>query len=128
MLGEYMEVYEKINYILEEKKIKKAVFIKKLIALQPKLKNNGQTPTEQTIYRYLNGKRELKIELIPYIAEVLEVHPGELFEFDIEYASEYNIRYSREIREIMDLFAYVPKITIDKIKSQLLEYKKLHNS
>ena len=61
-----------------------------------------------------------------YIAEVLEVDEQELFRFDIEYASEYNIRYSKEAREILDLLQYAPKISIENIKKQLLEYKKLH--
>ncbi|MDD5401361.1 MAG: helix-turn-helix transcriptional regulator [Sulfurimonas sp.] len=64
-----------------------------LQAIELKLKSTGEIPSEQTIYGYLNGKRELKAELIPYIAEVLEVDEQELFRFDIEYASEYNIRY-----------------------------------
>lgn len=122
-----MEVYEKINYLLAEKSMKKTVFIKKLIALQPKLKNNGLTPTKQTIYRYLNGTRDLKIELLPYIAEVLEVDIQELFEFNVEYASEYSVKYSREIREIVNLMPYLPKTTLEKIKTQLLNYKQLHD-
>lgn len=122
-----MEVYEKINYLLNEKNIKKTDFINRLIALQPKLKNNGLTPTRQTIYRYLNGTRDLKIELLPYIAEVLEVDIQELFEFNIEYASEYSVRYSREIREIINLMPYLPKVTLEKIKAQLLAYKQLHD-
>ena len=68
--------------------------------LEPKLKSTGEIPSEQTIYGYINGKGELKIELIPYIAEVLEVDEQELFRFDIEYATEYNIRYSKNAREI----------------------------
>lgn len=121
-----MEVYEKINYLLNEKNMKKTVFIKKLIALQPKLKNNDLIPTQQTIYRYLNGTRELKIELLPFIAEVLQVEIQELFEFNIEYASEYSTKYSKEIREIVDLMYFLPKTTLLKLKNQLLEYKKLH--
>lgn len=123
-----MELFEKINYLLEEKEIKKVIFVKNLLALEPRLKQSGQKPTEQTIYRYLSGQRDIKVELLPYIAEVLGVSINELFEFDIEYASDYNIRYSREVREIVDLFAYVPKVTIQKIKEQLVEYKKMHES
>jgi len=121
-----MEVFEKINYIMKEKNILKKNFVKSLLTLEPKLNSTGNTPTEQTIYRYLNGQRELKVELIPYIAEVLEVDEQELFRFDIEYATEYNIRYSKEVREILDLLQYAPKISIENIKKQLLEYKKLH--
>ena len=79
----------------------------------------------QNIYGYLNGKRELKVELIPYIAEVLGVSEQELFSFDIEYASEYNIRYSEEIRELIDLLAYAPKTVREEIKELLLQIKKI---
>ena len=118
-----MEVYEKINYLIDEKKITKKEFVVKLLSLEPKLKATGEVPSEQTIYRYLNGKRELKIELIPYIAEVLEVDEQELFRFDIEYATEYNLRYSKDAREILALLQYAPKNMIEHIRSTLLGYK-----
>ncbi len=121
-----MDVWEKINYLLEEKKITKQEFSTKLINLEPKLKRTGEAPSVQTILGYLYGKRELKIELIPFIAEVLEVEEQELFRFDIEYASEYNLRYSKEAREILELLQYAPKVTIQKMKNQLLNYKELH--
>jgi len=121
-----MEVVDKINYLIKEKHLQKKDFTKLLQALEPKLKSTGEVPSEQTIYGYLNGKRELKIELIPFIAEVLEVEEQELFRFDIEYASEYNLRYSKEAREILELLQYAPKVTLQKMKSQLLNYKELH--
>ena len=119
-----MEVWEKINYLLEEKNITKQTFANRLIALEPKLKRTGESPSTQTILGYLYGKRELKIELIPYIAEVLEVDEQELFRFDIEYASEYNLRYSKNAREILDLLQYTPKNLIEHIRTTLLKYKK----
>ncbi len=118
-----VEVYEKINYLLTEKGMQKIDFVHKLIALEPKLRLSGEIPSIQTIYRYLSGKRELKIELIPYIAEVLEVKEQELFSFDIEYASEYNIRYSKDIREIIELLNYTPKPMITHIKNTLQKFK-----
>ncbi len=121
-----MDIIDKINYLIQEKNLRKKDFTSMLQALEPKLKSTGEVPSEQTVYGYLNGKRELKVELIPYIAEVLEVDEQELFRFDIEYATEYNIRYSKEAREILDLLQYAPKITIENIKNQLLEYKELH--
>ena len=66
---------------------------------------------------------ELKIELIPYIAEVLEVDEQELFRFDIEYATEYNLRYSKDAREILELLQYAPKNMIEHIRITLLDYK-----
>jgi len=122
-----MEVWEKINYLLDEKNISKQEFANRLIALTPRLKRTGETPSTQTILGYLYGKRELKIELIPYIAEVLEVTEQELFSFDIEYASEYNIRYSKDIREILDLLQYAPKPMIENIKTTLQKFKVVYD-
>ena len=119
-----MEVWEKINYLLEEKKMTKQEFATKLINLEPKLKRTAEVPSTQTILGYLYSKRELKIELIPYIAEVLEVDEQELFRFDIEYATEYNLRYSKDAREILELLQYAPKSMVEHIRVTLLEYKK----
>lgn len=119
-----MEVWEKINYLLEEKKMTKQEFANKLILLEPKLKRTSEIPSTQTILGYLYGKRELKVELLPYIAEVLGVDEGELFRFDIEYASEYNIRHSKDAREILELLYYAPKPMIEHMKSVLRKYKK----
>lgn len=111
---------------MQEKEINKKDFVKQLLQLEPKLKTTGEIPSEQTIYRYLNGQREIKVELIPYIAEVLGVDEGELFRFDIEYASEYNIRYSKDAREILELLQYLPKPTLEHIKSIMQRFKKEH--
>lgn len=119
-----MEVWEKINYLLEEKKMTKQEFANKLIMLEPKLKRTSEIPSTQTILGYLYGKRELKVELLPYIAEVLGVDEGELFRFDIEYASEYNIRYSKDAREILEMLYYAPKPIVEHIKTILKKYKK----
>ena len=121
-----VEVYEKINYLIKEKNMTKKEFADKLLSLEPKLRLSGETPSVQTIYRYLNGTRELKVELIPYIAEVLGVSEQELFSFDIEYASEYNIRYSKDVREILNLLQYAPKPMIEHIKTTLHKYKELY--
>ena len=122
-----MEVWEKINYLLEEKKISKQEFANRLISLEPKLKRTLETPSSQTILGYLYGKRELKVELIPYSAEVLGVSEQELFNFNIEYATEYNYKQSKEVLEIVDLLPYAPNSTIEHIKTQLQKYKNLNN-
>ena len=121
-----MSIIEKINFLLLEKGISKKEFSDSLRKLEPKLFATGDTPSEQTIYRYLNGSRELKVELIPYIAEVLGVREQDLFTFDLEYATGYNYKQSKEIREILELLQYVPSGSIAKLKEQLLNYKKLH--
>lgn len=121
-----MEIIDKINYLLKEKKLQKKDFVKMLQATEPKLKSTGEIPSEQTIYGYLNGKRELKVELIPHIAEVLGVDEQELFRFDIEYATEYNLRYSKDAREILDLLQYTPKPMIEQIKNVMQKFKKAY--
>jgi len=72
----------------------------------------------------LNGGREIKIELIPYIADVLEIEEQELFEFDVEYSNEYNQNKSKEAREILNLLKYLPNNSIKDLKNKLYEYKK----
>jgi transcriptional regulator with XRE-family HTH domain len=122
-----VEVWEKINYILAEKNISKKEFADKLTALEPKLKLTGETPSKYTILGYLYGKREIKVELIPYIAEVLGVSEQELFTFDLEYSTGYNHRHSKEVREIIHLLPYAPQSVVAHIKEQLSKYKKLHD-
>ena len=115
-----MDIIDKINYLIKEKNFQKKEFAFKLQSLEPKLKSTGNIPNIQTIYGYLNGKRELKIELIPYIAEVLDVQEQELFTFDIEYATNYNIRYSKEAREILELLSCAPQSLREDIKDLLV--------
>lgn len=121
-----MEVWEKINYLLEEKKMSKQEFASKLVALAPKLKRTSETPSVTTVLGYLYGKREIKVELIPYIAEVLGVEEGELFRFDIEYATDYNFRYSKDAREVLELLQFLPKPTLEHLKSSLRRFKVEH--
>jgi hypothetical protein len=59
---------------------------------------------------------------------VLGVDEGELFRFDIEYASEYNIRYSKDAREILELLQYTPKPTLEHIKIALRRLKQEHEA
>ncbi len=122
-----MEVYEKINYLITEKKMVKQDFIKKLIELEPRLKRTGEVPSPSTINGYLYGKREIKIELIPYIAEVLGVSEQELFSFDLEYSCNNNYRQSKEVREIVHNLQYAPNTVIQNFKEQLAKYKTLHD-
>ena len=84
-----MELYEKINIILKEKDITKKEFIGKFLLLEPRLKSTGEIPNYHSVYAYLNGKRELKVELIPYIAEALNVTEQELFDNNKEKRLEY---------------------------------------
>ena len=118
-----MNVADKINFLLTEKNMTKREFATKLLKLEPRLDGTGKPPSESTVYGYLNGGREIKIELVPYIAEVLNISEQELFSSDIEYSTDYNIRYSKEAREILDLLQYAPKGAIEEVKRYLLKYK-----
>ena len=75
-----MNITEKINNIIDEKGLRRKYFVNQLILLNPILKSTGETPSSSTIYGYLNGNREVKIELLPYIAKVLNVSIAELFD------------------------------------------------
>ena len=75
-----MEIYEKINLIIKEKKITKRKFSNMLRDLEPKLKSTGETPTEKTIYKYLSGDINIPIEILSFIAEALNITEQELFD------------------------------------------------
>ena len=77
-----MEIYEVVNQILESKGMSKKHFVSKLLELEPRLKSTGEIPSMSLLYSYLNGSRELRVELIPYISEVLGVLEQELFGID----------------------------------------------
>lgn len=121
-----MNVSDKINYLLVEKGISKREFAQKLLSLNPILDRTGKAPSESTVYGYLNGGREIKIELIPYIAEALNVSEQELFINEIEFTNDYNYKYSKESREILDLLKFAPRSAIDEIKNYLVKYKKVY--
>jgi len=121
-----MELFEKINYLIEEKGLSKKKFTNRFLALEPRLRTTGNPPSIGSIYSYLSGKREIKVELIPYIAEALEVKEQELFEFNIEYSTEYNYSQSKEVREIINLLQYLPASKLRELKEGLSKYKALH--
>ena len=50
-----MQIYERINYFLEHKKITKKELANKLLAMDVKLKSTGDIPSEKAIYAYLSG-------------------------------------------------------------------------
>lgn len=75
-----MNIAETINAILKKKGITRKHFANQLISLNPTLKSTGEVPSTSTIYGYLSGSREVKVELVPYIAEVLGVSVAELFD------------------------------------------------
>jgi transcriptional regulator with XRE-family HTH domain len=147
-----MEVYEKINLLIKEKNINKKSFAEQLIKLEPKLKSTGEIPTVKAIYAYLNGKIAMKVELIPYIAEVLNIPEQLLFDDSLRARKNY-LKYildnaSSEEKEfvkskvcveqiaritipqdrfhkIQDLLLYAPEIFLDELEKTLRNYKDL---
>uniref|UniRef100_UPI00404814EC hypothetical protein n=1 Tax=Aliarcobacter sp. TaxID=2321116 RepID=UPI00404814EC len=148
-----MEVYEKINEILKKKKLSKKSFSLKIIELEPKLRNTGEVPTINALYSYLSGDVSLRIELIPYIAEVLDIPEQILFDEStntrmkiLKYitedinSQEYNFlidklnvknvsridKYDNEtINSINKLFQYAPEPFLENILSTLKNFKAL---
>jgi transcriptional regulator with XRE-family HTH domain len=90
-----LEVYEKINRILEAKKMTKREFSNKLRNLSPVLKSTGECPSETTVYKYLSGDISIPIELVPFIAEALNTTEQELFDDSFEAKCKF-CRYIQE--------------------------------
>jgi len=74
-----MELHERIDIIIKEQGLTKREFAQRLISLEPKLKTTGEIPTEKTIYKYLSGDIAIRVELISYIAQALNVTEQDLF-------------------------------------------------
>lgn len=131
-----MEVYENINLILKENNVTKRWFAKRLRELEPKLHSTGEIPTEKAIYGYLNGTSQLKIELIPYICEVLGVNETELFNYKQKYTQsscvkspkvEYNSSENK-IHTLIKLLPYAPSPMVEKLIKELEHIKKFNAS
>ncbi len=103
-----MEVYENINRLLKKRSISKKYFCENLSNLGPTLKRTGEPPSVKTVYKYLQGALTIPIELVPYIAEALQVPEQELFRSDQDKNMDY-IRYYVEnstLEEIEKLKSY----------------------
>jgi len=77
-------MYERINHLIRQQNITKRKFAETLRNIQPKLKSTGEIPSEKTIYKYLSGDISIPIELVTYIAEVLNIAEQELFDTNID--------------------------------------------
>ncbi len=141
-----MEIYERINLLLKERKMTKREFAKRLIALEPKSKRTGETMSEKAIYAYLNGKSVIDADLIPYIAEVLQVSEQSLFT-ENEKIRIRHIRYllttlnnkerkiieeicfdtvfSNQYSHIIRLLPYASEAVLKRIEQSLLEIKSI---
>ncbi|MDX9813396.1 MAG: hypothetical protein RBS91_01875 [Sulfurimonadaceae bacterium] len=147
-----MELYKKINLLLSEKGLNKKNFALKLIALEPKLKSTGEIPTLKAIYGYLSGDVALRVELIPYIAEALEIPEQILFD-DTKRGRKIFLKHilkdiTSEEKELLrpkvcpeqdqkisipkdrlyainDLLIYAPDIFLQELEKTLKNYKDL---
>lgn len=75
-----LKICDNINKIIKKKGLNKKEFAQKLIDLKPTVSRIGETPSLSTIYGYLNGRINIPIELISYVAEVLDITEQELFD------------------------------------------------
>lgn len=124
-------IIENILRLIKEKNLTKKEFALKLINFNPKVGIKSEPPSERTIYLYLQGKRELKADLIPYIAEVLNIKEQVLFE-DIylhsNYVSDtevpYNKNNSNSEEELISLLPYLPQNIIQSFIAIAKECKK----
>ncbi|MDR1912648.1 MAG: hypothetical protein LBQ52_09950 [Helicobacteraceae bacterium] len=119
-----MNVVDKINALIADRGISKSQFAQALMELEPRLNSTGETPSRSSIYHYLNGARELRVELIPYIARVLGVNENELFSEEVENSFGVDTALSKEGREIMSLLPYASASMIRNIKESLLRCKR----
>lgn len=129
-----MDVYERINILIKEKNLSKRDFAKKLRDLEPRLYSTGEAPSEKTIYKYLDGSIAIKIELISYIAEVLNVTEQELFTSDKKSRKKFfqNIiktATDEEIEILQNKFDLKCKFTqnINEPKSKYKKESKIQN-
>jgi transcriptional regulator with XRE-family HTH domain len=123
-----MEVYEKINTILKQKKMTKRDFAKILRDLEPRLKSTDLPPLETTIYKYLNGQVSIPIEIITYIAEALDITEQELFDDSLKTKIKYvkHISKDSDAKEIEYLNKFVNSNISNFIQSNNSEIN-IHN-
>jgi len=119
-------IIENILKKLEEKKLTRKEFALRLINYDPKVGIKSEPPSERTIYLYLQGKRELKADLIPYIADVLNIKEQELFEDSTYYNTKTTLKSKEKLsskEELMELLADVPENIIKSFIKIAKEFK-----
>mgnify|MGYP000980699398 FL=1 len=132
-----MQIYERINQILKNKGLKKKDFLNRFLSLNPTLKSSGEGPSIPSIYNYLSGNREIKAELIPFIAKALEVSEQELFLDDDNSAdllkgllnrqgqSSALNRKNQLIMELLSLCEYASEPLLERILGVLEKNKEI---
>ena len=129
MGSEKMKVAQRINEILKAKNISKRELAKRLIDLDMRTTKTGETPTESSVYAYLNGNIEIKADMIPFIAEALNICEQELFTYNAKdtlkiLAKIYpdNMFYTKYNR-IVQLLDYISPKSLETLEKTLLQYK-----
>ena len=132
-----MQIYERINQILKNKGLKKKDFLNRFLSLNPTLQSSGESPSIPSIYNYLSGNREIKAELIPFIAKALEVSEQELFLDDDNSAdllkgllnrqgqSSALNRKNQLIMELLSLCEYASEPLLERILGVLEKNKEV---
>ena len=131
-----MQIHERINSIIKSKGLKKKDFLQKFVSLEPRLKSTGEIPSIPTIYNYLNGTREIKAELIPYMAKALDVSEQELFldndstEFFKEFIkkqseNESSNEKNKAILKLINLCEYASMPMLERLIEILEQHKQL---
>ncbi|WP_300447194.1 helix-turn-helix transcriptional regulator [Helicobacter mastomyrinus] len=122
-----MKVIDRINELLKEQNLRKKELANRLIDLGVRASKTGETPTISSIYAYLNGNIELKADMIPFIAEALNVSEQELF------SNADSLRILRKIyarnplynkyNHIIELLEYISPKSLETLEKTLLGYK-----
>lgn len=117
-----MTILERINAILKSKNMSKRELARRIIALEYRASKTGEIPTESSIYAYLNGTIELKADLLPYIAQALNIYEQELFSSEAKSQKILQKIYRNNIEryaEIIDLLEYVSPKTLNTLETIL---------
>ena len=88
-----MKVVQRINEILKDKKINKRELARRLINLDMKAYKIGEIPTESSIYAYLNGNIEIKVDMLPFIADALGASEQDFFIDDYKQSQKILKRF-----------------------------------
>ena len=124
-----MKVVQRINEILKDKKISKRELAKRLINLDMKAHKTGETPTESSIYAYLNCNIEIKADMLPFIADALGVSEQDFFTDDYKQSQKILKRlYDKEniyykYHNIIELLEYLSPKSLEILEKMLIKNK-----
>lgn len=102
-----LPIQENINKVIKQKGMTKKEFAQKLLDLKPTVSRIKEVPSLSAIYSYLNGRINIPVELISYVAEVLDVTEQELFDTNAK-SRKRCLKYflQNASKEELEYFAY----------------------